>query len=419
VVQNHHPICLVLSLVLLSVFSPFAGAQTVSRGGISGQILFPAPLSLAQGTQEVILHTFGPEEQIAPRSQSVGADGRFQFSGLVVDPNYTYLIATQYQGVTYHSERLTLSPDNPVLNQVTIRVYDTTSDDSTLVIQRDHILLEVLPAHLRVMEVLVIANTGEKTLIPKAEGGTYTAYFPLPAGFQDFQVSQEMLPGSLQADQSGIALLRPVPPGMEQLVFSYILPYQNAAYTFTKSLPYPTEHIILLLANPEVSVSGNHLTDKGTVTMRERQFRRLDTSQKLPQNATLTFTLHNLKAMGPSPSSAATPWIVYSGVGLVILCGFLYPLLWRRRRVIALANASGDKQQPERKSQDEQRMQDTRMTASREKERESLLRQIVLLDAQYDQRLLDPETYRQQRQELKEHLIKITLQSRGRGVHHD
>lgn len=404
--QPHRLIWILCSLWLLLGLLPVWAAQSFS-GRIQGRLLFPPSLSAIPPGQEVILHTISSEERIAPRSQPVGTDGLFDFTGLSTDPKYSYLVATQYQGVTYHSERLSLSAENPVINDLVIQVFETTLDDSKLTIQRDHLLIDILPNQLRILEVLILENAGEQTIVPHEGSGGRIAYFPLPTGFQGFQASEEILPNSLEADQKGVAFTRPILPGTTQLVFTYSLPYQENSYTFTKQLPYPTSVVMLLLTDPKITASGPHLQDKGIVTMGERQFHRFDV-QGLARNTLLTFTLHNLSSTG----SLATPgvsWMVYGATGICVLLGFLYPLLQqRKRRGKTFSGIHG----AQRSSIDGQGTP----LIPESKDREHFLRQIAFLDDQYDQGLLDPDEYHQKRQELKERLLKMTLQIQRRGV---
>ncbi|RMF94136.1 MAG: hypothetical protein D6736_00620, partial [Nitrospinota bacterium] len=222
----------ILAAILASWAGPAWAGQATPVGSIAGKVLFPPTLSTPPANQQVMLHTIKGGEVVNSQSQTLDAEGRFHFRSLVPDPQYTYLVSIRFQGVTYHSDRLILTPEQPSLEQVSLAVYEATEDDAALTIPQDHLIIDVFPTHLRISEVLIVRNSGDKAIT--------SAHFPLPTGFQDFQVSGENLNSLLQADQEGVKPLSPLTPGDRQFLFRYSLPYRGRTFTLSKAYPYPT-----------------------------------------------------------------------------------------------------------------------------------------------------------------------------------
>ena len=405
------PILRVLMLgVLLSLSAggiSVGAKQIASLGSIAGRVLFPSTLTLPPH-QEVTLHLMQEGSIVKSLSQALDREGRFRFQNLTPDPQYTYLVSIRLQGVTYHSERLRLTPEQPTIEQVTLQVYEATEDDTPLTITRDHLVIDLFPSHLRVLEVLIVRNGGDKAIT--------SAYFPLPPGFQDFQAAEENPESRVQVDQGGVIPLSPLLPGEKQFVFSYSLPYQGSTISVTKQYRYPTSRVILLLTNPALQVSGDRFVDRGTVEMGERRYRRLD-AQNVARNSSLRFTIHSPVGTSVDTTTPAS-WVIYGAVAFLILCGFLFPLVHRYRPVRMGSTGSSSSHQ-DGSVQQHPFSEEGREEMSRDGYgRNALIRQIALLDEQYDQKLLDPQEYRKKRRQLKEQLLQVTLQMRDRGDAH-
>ena len=182
-----------------------AGARTVALGGVW-----------------VVLHRIsrtgaGPHD-------SVPADGAGAYRFTVPrDTGVQFVVAARYAGVAYVSEPI--EPGAGPARVEPLVVYDTTSRDPVLVLQRQVLVQGALPDGSRpVVELIVLRNPGSRTVVgPDSASPTWETR--LAAGAMDVVVSQGDL-GHEAAHAHGdvLEVLAPLPPGEREVVVTYLLP---------------------------------------------------------------------------------------------------------------------------------------------------------------------------------------------------
>ncbi len=340
----------------------------------------------------VVLHGFdndSPGEVINLETQT-DAEGRFTFQDVEAPFHRVFVVSVEYQGAVYGSDWAVATGD-PVL-ELPVTIYDTTTDPSALRVDRLHIFFEFpAPETLRVIELYVISNTGEKTVVAE-EPGQPVVTFALPEGATNLQFQDGELGGRYVATEGGFGDTRPVPPGngAYQVVFAYELPYAKHAEV-RHAVTLPTDSVALLAPTTGVKVKSAMLEDAG-VRQIEGQSIHLYQSEPLQPGDEIAFEISGrpdeAAKGGPAPRTGLAIGLVVFGVGLIALGA----VLWKRQQSLA-----------EEAWEEEPEETNALLT---EDDPETLMDAILNLDDLYKQGRLPEEAYRRRRAALKARLAQ-------------
>ncbi len=239
-------------------------AESVAgTGRIDGQVIsvsggqIPADLS-------VTLYGFDQMQQTYTADTPVEPDGIFSFEDVPMLQGRAFLASVEYGNVVYNSDIVVVDPENTNMVLI-IPFYESTSDTSQLSIDRLHLLFEYIePDTLRVVEMYIISNSGDQTVVASEEGQPVLSY-SLPGGatnlqFQDGAVGERYVE---QADGFGdYSVVRPG-AGQHQVIYSYDLPYKNKL-NFSQPINLPVNAVIILLPEDGIRITGEQLNDMGT-----------------------------------------------------------------------------------------------------------------------------------------------------------
>ena len=254
----------------------------VGRGGVRGRGLLHAPLQptpvpdgviegrVVNGTAgapaasvarlEITLHPFvgdAPQETIAAVAD---AEGRFRFEGLAREPDRVYVVSARYQAVEAFSDPLGFAGGETIL-PARVVVYETTEDDEAIRVERAHLIVDFVEGAIRVGEMLIFRNDGDRTYVGSEGWGTLR--FSLPPEATGLRFEDPRMGASVIRTEEGFLDTLPVPPGIRQVVLSYDLPYEARAYRFVKAIEYPTASLDLLVADAGVEVASDQLLFQG------------------------------------------------------------------------------------------------------------------------------------------------------------
>ena len=197
--------------------------------------------------------------------------GKFRFANLVTANNSTYVLSTRFQEIDYQTS--VRSEVTESVGKVDLAVYDSASDVGVQV-DLSHLVVEVDPAtrDLTVLEVAIIQNSTDKTLVPKVRNGQ-TLWFPLPKGALHPEVTEGLDkvadPGK---DVDGLAYTGPVPPGKRQIVYAYMLANPGSSFDIAKALAYPTRKVNVLMADVGQRIDGPKLSSQQPVDIKDRSY---------------------------------------------------------------------------------------------------------------------------------------------------
>jgi uncharacterized membrane protein len=370
------------------IFSAATPAMARGGGTFNGQIVNGTPGGGSVAGQKVTLVTYLNGQPLADSETTLTDDtGRFTFSGLDTSANYTYNAVASFQGVNYwpplpDSGNLpSFTPGVDSLN-ISIPVYDTTSDENSVVLMLAHIILYDQGDSVMVREYYLFVNSENMTFVGTGNDPG-VLHFSMPAGANGFQVSYGPTQDEIIQGVNGFWDTEPVRPGVSEIGYSYTLPLTSGKLDITRPIDYPTPRLDVLVPEGSLDVSGGQLVPEESMNISGSLFTHYSAQNLVPgQDLTLEVTRH-------SGGGLSGTWLALLVVLVVIILLLVAYILWRRRPA-ARPVASG--------------------TASRQQD---LLAEMAALDDRFDAGEIDEETYHRIRDEKKAELVRLMRSQRG------
>jgi mono/diheme cytochrome c family protein len=353
---------------------------------------------------EVTLDAFAGFDPVATFTSTLDAEGQFQFDGLMVDPNILYLATIGFDGVAYRSPILTLSPDQPEID-TDITVYATTDDDSAIVVDRSHWIIDPQPGALVIGQNLVFGNEGDRTLVGHSVDGVdgpVTVALKVPEGAQEITFQNGTLGQRFKQSGNVIYDTAPVIPGKgtRQIVIRYMIPYSGTEAQIRQEFLYPVRLANLLIPElPGLNIEVSPLEDRGTESIQGDSYHIWQTDNLTGNEITVGFT-GLLRPGDPDPRADAasgqvsaspantarldsrTAWVL-GGFIAVLLAGVL---IWASRQT---AEQEADPEELLLREQD------------------FLIAEIARLDDLHTLEEIDDAAWQHERSQLKARLLKV------------
>ena len=261
-----------------------------------------------------MLHRVGPDSAGPLDSALSDSRGRYTYRYTRRgSPDAVYFVSATHHGVTYFTVPLAFS--NVSGDPAEIVVFDTTSRRVPITIRGRHMVIAAANASgMRpVTEVFELSNDTTLTLVSPDPSSPPTFTALLPRNARDAKVDQGDFGAEAVSFADGrVRVVAPLPPGVKQLAYSYLLP----AGEFPLSVPAeePIDVYEILIEEPRGQVSGAKLTEEKAVTADGRTFRRF-LAQEVPRNSVAVITI-------PSAPRTWNPTILVLfivGVGALML----------------------------------------------------------------------------------------------------
>ena len=391
----------------LAVTATQASAQAQGSGVIDGQVVNGTAGGPAIGSGiTVTLHVIQGEDETATRQTATDTAGRFRFEGLATGQDWTYWIEAVYLGVPYMMPQIVTLEEGQPSQAVTLPVYEVGDDGSQIAIDSGHIIVESFGTVLRISEVYLISNGGDRAYAgrPGPGGMATTVGLPIPPEAMGLAFTEDVPAGRFIQSTGKLLDTEPVPPGQKTatISFSYHLPVEDSSVRIEKSYDYPITLLQVLLAQPGLTLRSSQLLDGGVEPFGDKEFAVYLTGATLPAGAPLAVDLTVAATgmagapatteTGPSQAAGAGKPISdnqgllralgFGLAGLTVLAAVLYPLLTARRRPPAAALASNPQARP-------------------------LLAELAALEEAFEAGQVDEEAYRRQRAEKWEALRSL------------
>jgi hypothetical protein len=267
--------------------------------------------------------------------------------------------------------------------------YETTTDASILSVDRLHLLMEYVdPDTLRVVEMYVISNPGDRIVVAPGEGDPVVS-FTIPEGatnlqFQDGVVGERYV---VMPDGFGdVAVVRPG-AGQHQVIYSYDLPYKSKL-EFNQPIDLPVNAVVILLPEDGIRIKGEQLSDMGTRDVQGLAY-RMYSSDPIEAGDNLVMDISGRpNSGGPALALGSNTNLVIGllafGIVLILVGGWLY---------LRTRNGQFD---------EDESVVDQEATLDEDGEDvDMLLDAILALDDQYKAGELPEEAYTKRRAELK------------------
>ncbi|MBL7166050.1 MAG: carboxypeptidase regulatory-like domain-containing protein [Dehalococcoidales bacterium] len=363
-----------LAAVAVLVVLPFPGfAFAQDNGTIEGQVVNQSEGGGSVADLSVSLIPVGEEEGTAEtRTTRTDGEGRFQFSNIPVESSYlvrvNYMKIAYYYPLDFNDTEATISIEIPVC--------DTTANDQAIRISWRHIVVRIQAEYITVAEVVLLVNDGDRTYVGSEatsfEGKQGTLVFTLPPGAMQFEVPEDSAEDYLLVDNMVVTTMV-FPPGEKQLLYYYQLAASESGdSTINLKADYPTDALDVMVTGEDTEVSSARLVPAEPVETDDGQHYVHFTGEYLDRGDAIDIRLAS--SSGGSGTLAIVLWIVGA---VVVLCLAAY--LVRKSRAQTTTPAATIRAYDREAVSPEQR----------------LLDEIVRLDRDFEQGLLDEETYRQ------------------------
>jgi mono/diheme cytochrome c family protein len=226
-----------------------------------GQIFNGTSGSEAPADLEVTLHSFDGDVEVRTQTTLARA-GSFAIEVEDPVPGRLYIASTEYGGSTYASQVGELGPESSVVS-LPITVYETTADVSSVQVDRLHLLL-TQPAEnvLEVVELWILSNAGDRTVILAEDGSGLTGY--LPEGSSQVRFDETNPGQRFRVGEGVFTDTQPLPPGSGagEWVFSYVLAYDRRL-ELHRQTELPISSIVILVPDG-MALDAGGLVDTGS-----------------------------------------------------------------------------------------------------------------------------------------------------------
>ncbi len=367
--------------------TPTATQGTVTvTGMVTNGSNAPLPEGLTVLLRGFVQDASGNFQVAVEQETDVSADGEFLFEGVDASTPRVFIAVTEFNGVQYFSEPVMATGEEEEI-RLPLTIYNTTTDTSALTVDRWHIFLDFpQPDTVEVIEVFVISNLSQETVVPPAEGEPVLTFL-LPEGASNLQFEDSVLGERYVAVEGGFGDTRPVIPGAgnHQVVFSFTLPYQRSL-AFAQPVPAVVDSTVVLV--PEgITIKSDLLTNSGTRELQGDTY-TMYASSTLPAGATLEMRVSGKPKAGPTATTGLS-----SQEGILIGAGALGVVLILAGVWLYLR----DRSRLEKEEVEEADLEDP----------DEVMDAIIALDDLHRAGELGDEAYRARRAELKEKLRRL------------
>jgi mono/diheme cytochrome c family protein len=337
--------------------------------------------------QSVTLHAFDEMQIVYTTTTGINADGTYTFDQVQIKPGWRFLTTIEFDGMVYGSDLFTADQVNAGM-ELPIRIFETTSDASTLSIDRLHYFFEFVDEQtIRVVELYIISNSSQKTVVAPGDGQP-VVNFPLPAGAVDLEFQEGELGGRYIKTDAGFGDTTPIQPGsgVYQVLFAYKMPYERKL-ELHRPMPLDATAIVILVPEENFKVKGDGIEDAGSRDVQGVQYHMFNRgSLKKGSDLSLTVTGRPSETSSELVLSSAKNLVVGLGaLGIVLILGGL----WMYRRSKPPKPAESVTPSP---------------ASQHEETTEAIMDSILTLDDLYQEGKLPEEAYLQRRGELKSRL---------------
>ncbi len=349
-------------------------------GAIKGTVIHDSGTMIASDLLASLIiydHTAG--QIVDSQTTPIMGDGSFVFTEIPLDPQITYWVSVDYQGVTYFSDAVAFDGSSDI-SGISISIYESTTDWTTLYFDLVHISLAVVDDAMQVSELLMIKNPGRTTITIETDGSALP-FIKLPQGVAEFtslspdQSSAPFLPAA-----GGIAL--PPSPDLEYgIVATFSIPYQ-------RDMDFSQEFKLLIksltLFTPEgLRIKTDQLVDSGVEDFGGTSFHLYEGTNLTP--GTLDLSISGRPKTAEGKIETRTLVIYAAGLLGLIFIGLGIYMFLRDRRLSKIETIE---------------IEDDHVTEPISESIDGILDSILVLDDKYENGEISTDDYRKRRKEL-------------------
>lgn len=295
----------------------------VVRPGKDGMIVVPHSW--------VTLHRVASDSSGPVDSVRTDGAGNYSIRYTPFGTDAAYFASSMFGGVAYFTAPLPATDAGGIAGEIT--VFDTTSSPVHIRTRGRHLVVSVssVTGQRTIVEVFELSNDSTLTAVA-GKSGHATWSTALPPNAANFEVGQSDISGpAVQFRDGRVLVFASISPGQRQLAFSYSLPASD--FPLTVPVRDSVDVFEVLLEDPGATVTGGGITERPSVPLEGRTFRRF-MGEDVPSGATLTIDA------GAPTGPAKNRWVVVPAVVAAAVMGFaLLFALTRRKQVRMIVRA--------------------------------------------------------------------------------
>jgi len=340
---------------------------------------------------DVYLEAYDHFEQVYEEILTLTPDGLIDFNEVPFLVGQVYFASITYGGAVYRSEITELTPGASEL-VLQVQIFETTTDDSALSIDRIHVFIDFLePDQVHIGEIYIISNYGTGTVVAEA-AGLPTVSFPLPEGALSIEFDNGILGERYLKTEDGFGDTVSIPPGsgVYQVLVYYTLPYQRNKLDYSQLVPYSVGAVVVMTPVNQVTVKGNSLEDMGIQSIPEGAV-HIYAGESIAAGEKLQFRISGnpetaLTQDESLPSQVPGYLFVVAALGAGMILAGIW--LFIRNRTLSEDELEGDQ-------------------IGSEEDREQILDQIIALEDLYNSGDIDEKDFQKKRKDLKKKLTDL------------
>lgn len=387
---------LLLTLMVLIFSAPAyaVDAQTQSNGKITGSVVNGTTGQFAPGL-DVTLTGFTSEGVVSEVTTMTNDDGEFVFQDVDASDGIVYAASAQWRGVLYSTGMIRFLGSTE--QNVSFEIFETTTDRGVVsVASRALVLSEIDPRTglAMMLDITVIEDTGDVTFVAGDTGRSLEFPIPRNAG------RPTLLPGfdfgNAVIENATIFASSPLRPGGATATINYPVQYTGTGFNLDIQHAYPTDVFRILVPadvageSHTIDVAGRDLEELGTQLIGDRSYMVWGVTD-LQTNATVRVSFRSLPESQFKPNELRVLEPTLLAAGALVAASALTVVMVRRKHIVPVEPSLDDA-----------------VTAGFVESREELVLQLQVLQDQYDNGMVDEETYLSERRFLLERLRTVT-----------
>lgn len=253
--------------------------------------------------------------------------GQFQISGLPLDSTLMIYPRTTFSSIVYYGDGVQLTEAQKQA-QSNVVVFDSTRSKRHIATQMAHLFLEVENEKIKLRDILMIANTGNKTYMggkTLISSRSYVLEFPLPQNYENLEILTPGAQNSVFLEHNTLYHTDLMSPGTRQFSYQLDLPFSGKEWNFTRPVIYPTGGLNIFLSQPELTIEGPGIMPMGDFHIKGMKYQHYSVRNLMP-GMSLELTLKNLPG-----KTFPVQWIVLILVGIFVIVGFGYTFLKKQK----------------------------------------------------------------------------------------
>jgi hypothetical protein len=297
-------------------------AQESNTGIINGQVVNNSGGGGSVAGVEITLIVYIDNMIAETRTATTDGEGKFQFTDVAIE--HTYLVSARYMDVDYYYP-VAFDVDTATA-YVEAGVCNVTSSDDAIRASIVHTVIEVEEESLVISNLYSLVNDADTTYI----GNQGVLVFTLPEGAYDFTAPSDLMIDYEILDGNKVTYLVPFPPGERQLSYSCKLLKPDAdKLDIPVIIDYPTDNLEVLVSGENVEVAVSQLAPaEPVVADTGKRFIHFQ-GRDIPRGAVI-----NLKLSGLSGESTSRIWLLWVGIGVVVV-GMVIYIIVRKKKAVA------------------------------------------------------------------------------------